>query len=445
MTRSTPRVRCRSAQQPDDPLVEAELGGYFPGGREALDAKPFRRAFEVAGQAVSPPYPAYVRGRIGLALPVSAPHCVQLARGAFVAVRFEQPIDCGDRFRECLADLRHRSRQLKGLKRQGATPAHAQTDRHLGAVPGERRILDQKAEQPLAIRVSGLGGVPYLLEVARQFPYAVGLPLRELGIARRGAGLAFLAGLFQIAQALVPLGFERCRHQPVGRVDLEEPAPRQIGLVADGLNAPGALGIGLGELQSDLLLDRQGKIDVLAVQHVDHEAGYPGIDEVAAHALAGLPSVMDRLCIANVEVARRPVAMRKSVVVLHAHAPPAVAADHPRLQQRRPLAGRRGARARRPEGGGVACQGGSIAKVLVPVDEAHMGVLNADVPVLHRHHAQSSGPVRPPLDVRLAIDIGAGVARISQCAVERCVFLVGANPTQQLSLSVGSSQGGLRR
>ena len=43
-----------------------------------------------------------------------------------------------------------------------------------------------------------------------------------------------------------------------------------------------------------------------------------------------------------------------------------------------------------------------------------MGVLNADVPVLHRHDAQSSGPVRPPLDVRPAIDEGAGVAGIAQ-------------------------------
>ena len=34
------------------------------------------------------------------------------------------------------------------------------------------------------------------------------------------------------------------------------------------------------------------------------------------------------------------------------------------------------------------------------------------------------------------------LARISQCAVERRVFLVGSNPTQQLSLSVGSSRGG---
>ena len=34
------------------------------------------------------------------------------------------------------------------------------------------------------------------------------------------------------------------------------------------------------------------------------------------------------------------------------------------------------------------------------------------------------------------------LARMSQCAVERRVFLVGANPTQQLSLSVGSSRGG---
>ena len=108
--------------------------------------------------------------------------------------------------------------------------------------------------------------------------------------------------------------------------------------------------------------------------------------------------------------------MRQSVVVLHAHAPAAVAADHPRLQQRRPLAGRRGARARFQEGVGIASQRGSIAKVLLPIDEADMGVRDADVPVLHRHDAASSGPVRPPLDVRLPIDVGAGVARIPQNA-----------------------------
>ena len=34
------------------------------------------------------------------------------------------------------------------------------------------------------------------------------------------------------------------------------------------------------------------------------------------------------------------------------------------------------------------------------------------------------------------------LASISKCAVERRVFLVGANPTQQLSLSAGSGRGG---
>ena len=34
------------------------------------------------------------------------------------------------------------------------------------------------------------------------------------------------------------------------------------------------------------------------------------------------------------------------------------------------------------------------------------------------------------------------VAAVPECAVERRVFLVGANPTQQLSLSAGSGRGG---
>ena len=51
------------------------------------------------------------------------------------------------------------------------------------------------------------------------------------------------------------------------------------------------------------------------------------------------------------------------------------------------------------------------------------------------------------LDVRkdtTAIAV-AGLARILQCAVERRVFLVGANPAQQLSFSVGSSRSGTSR
>ena len=123
---------------------------------------------------------------------------------------------------------------------------------HLVAVSGQRRIFDQKPEQPLAVGVSGRRSVPYPLKVVRQLPDAFDLPLGEFSIARRGTGLAFPAGLLQNTQALVPVGFKRGGHQPVRRVDLEEPASRQIGLVTGGLDAPGALGIGLGELRADL-------------------------------------------------------------------------------------------------------------------------------------------------------------------------------------------------
>ena len=129
------------------------------------------------------------------------------------------------------------------------------------------------SEQPLAVGVPGLGSVPYLLEVACQLPDAFDLALGEFALAGRGAGLALAAGLLQNTQPLVPVRFERRRHQAVGRVDLEEPATCQIGLVADALDAPGALGIGFGELRTDLLLHRESKVDVLAVHHVDHEAG----------------------------------------------------------------------------------------------------------------------------------------------------------------------------
>ena len=47
-----------------------------------------------------------------------------------------------------------------------------------------------------------------------------------------------------------------------------------------------------------------------------------------------------------------------------------------------------------------------------------MGVRDADVPVIHRHHAASCAPVRPPLDPFPAIDVGAGVAGIPQDAAD---------------------------
>ena len=54
-------------------------------------------------------------------------------------------------------------------------------------------------------------------------------------------------------------------------------------------------------------------------------------------------------------------------------------------------------------------------------------------------------PTKAEMEEKWELPEGLTLARIIQCAVERRVFLVGANPTQQLSLSVGSSRGGTWR
>ena len=298
-------VALRSSQSADGSGRKAELLSHFRCCAEVLLAKPFLLAFAIARQAVHSASAAQTLCGVRLALPVLVSHPVELSCGGFIGVRVKQLVERGDRLVRRLADLCNRSRQVECFKGQGPASAHAQLDRDLVAVAGQRCVFDQVSEQPLAIGVPGFGSVPYLLEVTRQVSDAFGLPRGEFVIAGRGAGLALAAGLLQNTQPLVPVRFERCRHQAVGRVDLEEPATRQIGLVADALDAPGALGIGVGELRTDLLLHREGKVDVLSVHHVDHEARYPGVDPIAEHALTSLSTITDQRFLAHVVVARR--------------------------------------------------------------------------------------------------------------------------------------------
>ena len=125
------------------------------------------------------------------------PHPVELSGGGFIGVSVEQLVERGDRLGSSLADLCNRSRQVERFKGQGPASAHAQLDRHLVAIPGQRRVLDQVSQQPLAVGVPGFGSVPYLLEVACQLPDAFDLALGEFAIADLGADLSFPAGLLR--------------------------------------------------------------------------------------------------------------------------------------------------------------------------------------------------------------------------------------------------------
>ncbi len=286
------------AHFPDASLVEAESISHFCGIHEALVTKPFTFPLAIAGQSICLSCAADAFGGVALTFPVPVPHPVELLCSSLIGVHSQQAVEFGDGFGRRLADQCDRPRQLR-FECQALASAHAKTDRDLVAVPGQRRIFDQKPEQPFSVSVAGLGSMPDLLEVPDQFPDALDLALGEFGITGCGARFALLAGLLQNTQPIVPFSFERSRDEPVGGIDLEEPAARHVGLVAHGLDSPGALGIGAGKLRTDLFLDRKSQADVLSVHHVNHEAGHFGIDKIAAHALAGLSTVANEVFLAS--------------------------------------------------------------------------------------------------------------------------------------------------
>jgi len=106
------------------------------------------------------------------------------------------------------------------------------------------------------------------------------------------------------------------------------------------------------------------------------------------------------LRVAAIVLARRLIAGRPGPGIADFHATAADPAQNPRLQQGLAVARRDAAGRTLGKAGTVVRQRVPVATVLLPVDEAWMGLRQADPPAVRRDSADQDGPVSVALGCR---------------------------------------------
>src|SRR6266545_679876 len=320
--------------------------------------------------------------------------------------------------------------QLAGV---AAAPAQQQPGAGGVAVDGDDDLLEQGAQQLLAVPVGGGRRLPHQAHVAAQGgdggPLGGGqrlgaalLAAGQLGLGRRDLGELGLPVALQPAgdQAVVgvdgqvaPLG------QPglvVGALDFQAPLPERgvvVGLQPLGGGHRG-LDAGGGERRAERLGDGLVDLPAADAQAVDPAA----VDQVAAGAVVAGPGV--------------------AAAVVHRQLAAALAAHRDALQQRRALADR--AAGLVGLGADVLADAVLVGLVAGPVDEPGMMVGDEDLPV-GLGQAPGAAAHLPFLgDVALvagpAIHVGASIGRVGDDVVDR---LVGRHDLADLA---GPAEGG---
>jgi hypothetical protein len=102
-----------------------------------------------------------------------------------------------------------------------------------------------------------------------------------------GAGpLVVLLGLVQLAQGVVPVGFESVGHEPVVGVDGEVAASGKFGSVAGPFHVAASQGVGFVGPVFEFALHGEGDLEGEGRDGVEQELADGGVDEGAGHAAA---------------------------------------------------------------------------------------------------------------------------------------------------------------
>lgn len=133
---------------------------------------------------------------------------------------------------------------------------------HRDAGPGhQRHVLDQQGQHALALQRAGPAVVPHAGEVAGHVCDALASRRIELGLLVVLLALVLTLQVVELAQALVPVGFQCIGHQPVVRIHLGVAAARQLGFVACTLELHLPPRGGLLDALGDLVLHGQRDLD----------------------------------------------------------------------------------------------------------------------------------------------------------------------------------------
>jgi hypothetical protein len=144
-----------------------------------------------------------------------------------------------------------------------------------------------------------------------------------------GGALVLVFGVGELAQLVVPVGFELVSDEAVGGVDSEGASAGGVGGVLGALHAHLADPVGVGGALGELGGDRERGLDRQRGELPEHERGERGVDAGTVDRLAGWGAGRDSLA-PTVVVGQR-LAVAASVVV-DDHPFAALAADDEALQ-----------------------------------------------------------------------------------------------------------------
>ena len=343
-------------------------------------------------------------------------------------------------------ELRRGHGERSGLS---AAEAHMNGDR-IGFE--ERDVLDQEREEPFTLACFGEWIVPHARKIMSEREDAFTRLFAEQSLVGLVLTVLLLCKSLQMAQGLIPLGFERIGHQSVIGIAFEKSPAFEFGLVAGAFDVLLTKCIGLLDTSGDLLLDGEGHLDRRRCHGFEQQRTDGGIDLAAANRLthfACMTHGLLRTRIVGHEFA--PAA----ALVARAHPFATARAQNVALQERRAFTGQR-ATASRAARGEVFLQGELIALELLPGDVAGVSIGDQDFPVL------TSGPelvhglqIGATGGARASIDEGTGVAWIMQEQEEPAVLqwmpaqltrpVATAQPIGKLkSLALEAPHGGIR-
>ena len=255
--------------------------------------------------------------------------------GLGVGVIVEEPVEQGEYIGVGLAGGPGGGRDGDG--QAGGLPA-AEADVEVDLVGlGQGDVVDEQPGHALALALGGGWVGPQGGEVGGEAADAGLVLVAERGGCGGGPLVVVLGGL-QLAQSVVPVGFEAVGHEPVVGVHGQVAAAGELGAVAGAFDVAAPQGIGFLGAGFEFGLHGERDFEGEGGDGVQQELADGGVDAGAGDGLtawpAGLDGFADALVVGHLDAA--------ALVVAHGHAPPAACAHGEALQQRGALAGRAG-------------------------------------------------------------------------------------------------------
>src|SRR5258708_6108384 len=197
---------------------------------------------------------------------------------------------------------------------------------------GERHILDQPAQQLLALGKGGGGSVPDSWQVVGKLADLLSLRGSERESRRFGPQSIFPFQLFNLGQFLIPFALQTPGYQAIVRVDSLVASPGQVRLILRPLDLPLPLLIDLPGTRFQRIERRESYLQMGGLNGLQKALHHSLIDPISAHGLAGFGGQLPVGLVTFVQQ------QRAIALIAYAH-PSATGAtqDNP-LQQRWPLA-----------------------------------------------------------------------------------------------------------